>query len=347
MMTQSTDIPLIDAGAFAADATGRAAALDTLRAAAHGLGAFYLVGHGIPEARFDEVLAVGRRLFALPPAELDAIAMIRSPHFRGYARVGHERTQGRPDRREQLDVALDRPARPSDPHGPAYAMLEGPNQWPEALPELRICITAWLEALEPVAAELLCALAESLGFERDRFASGFSPDPHVHLKIVHYPPSTQADDVQGVGSHKDYGFLTLLVQDEVGGLQLQSGDRFLDVAPRRGAFLVNLGEMLEVATGGYLTATVHRVLCPPAGVDRISVPYFYNPRLDYVVEPLTLPPEFAREARRSVDPTNPIFATYGLNALRGWVRSHPAVAREHHAEIVERLSAELNAGRPA
>lgn len=80
-----------------------------------------------------------------------------------------------------------------------------------------------------------------------------------------------------MGAHKDYGFLTLLLQDEVGGLQVRSGDGYLDVPPLPGAFVVNLGELLEIATDGYLSATDHRVVSPPGAVERFSVPFFYNP----------------------------------------------------------------------
>jgi len=99
--------------------------------------------------------------------------------------------------------------------------------------------------------------------------------------------------------------------------------------------VVNLGEMLEVATQGYLAATIHRVEAPPAGVDRYTVPFFFSPRLDAVIEPVPLPPALAGRSRGvSDDPDNPMLASYGANVLKGWLRAHPEVARIHHPELI-------------
>ena len=100
-----------------------------------------------------------------------------------------------------------------------------------------------------------------------------------------------------------------------------------------GAFVVNLGELLEVATDGYLTATNHRVVSPPGARERFSVPFFYNPRLDARVEPLPFP--HARHAPGVTrDPANPLFAEYGRNELKGRLRAHPDVARRHHGDLL-------------
>ena len=140
---------------------------------------------------------------------------------------------------------------------------------------------------------------------------------------------------QGVGAHKDYGFLTLLLQDRVGGLQVQREDGlFHDVPPIPGAFVVNLGELLEVATDGYLVATNHRVVSPAGATERFSVPFFYNPRLDARVEPLPFPYASAAPGRDD-DPANPLFAEYGRNELKGKLRAHPLVAARHHAELLD------------
>jgi isopenicillin N synthase-like dioxygenase len=99
----------------------------------------------------------------------------------------------------------------------------------------------------------------------------------------------------------------------------------------------NIGEMLEVATQGYLRATRHRVVTPAAGRDRYSIPVFLGPRLDAVVQPLRLPPELADAAGGvEEDPDNPILAEYGHNQLRGWLRSHPRVAERWWGELTGR-----------
>lgn len=127
-----------------------------------------------------------------------------------------------------------------------------------------------------------------------------------------------------------------MLQDEVGGLQVEAAPgRWIDVPPVPGAIVFNIGELLEVATGGYLRATVHRVVSPPPGVDRFSVPFFLGPRLDAVVEPIELPAELAGAARGvGDDPANPLLAAYGEKALIGWLRSHPEVARRWWSDVL-------------
>jgi len=312
------------------DPVRREAFLAGLRRALFDPGAFYLTGHGIHEEDSDAMMQLARRFFALPAEDRDAIDIVHSPHFRGYTQVGYERTQGAVDWREQLDVGLELPARKRVPGDPAYLELQGPNQWPAALPELRPAVLGWMDGLGRVADALLAAICEAYGLAPSTFRHAFAVDPHVHLKIIRYPASWPVSSEQGVGAHKDYGFLTLLLQDDVGGLQIADGrGGFSDVPPRRGTFIVNLGELFEVATGGVMTATMHRVRRPPSGAERISIPYFHNPRLDYSVAPIDLPKEHA-QARQPVDPTNPLFAEYGRNALKGWLRAHPRVAERYY-----------------
>src|ERR1700758_2524901 len=102
---------------------------DRLREAAHEVGFFYLAGHEIPPALTGRVLEAARALFALPDADKDAIAMVRSPHFRGYTRLGGERTRGEVDWREQIDIGPQRP-QIAGPGKPDYLWLQGPNQFP-------------------------------------------------------------------------------------------------------------------------------------------------------------------------------------------------------------------------
>ena len=134
--------------------------------------------------------------------------------------------------------------------------------------------------------------------------------------------------------HADGGVLTLLlVEPGKGGLQVEHGGEWIEAPALPGAFVVNIGEMLELATGGYLKATLHRVISPLIGTDRISIPYFFNPSLDATMPSLPLPEEL--KSGLSVDPTNsPILETYGENALRYRLRAHPNVAEVHHADLL-------------
>jgi isopenicillin N synthase-like dioxygenase len=141
-----------------------------------------------------------------------------------------------------------------------------------------------------------------------------------------------------VGSHRDGGVLTLLlVEPGKGGLQVEYQGKWIDAPQVPGTFVVNIGEMLELATNGYLKATLHRVISPLKGTDRVSLPFFYNPALDATMPQLAVSPEFQAKARGlSVDPTNsPILETYGDNALRYRLRAHPNVVEVHHADLLK------------
>ncbi|MET7436326.1 isopenicillin N synthase family dioxygenase [Streptomyces sp. NPDC005496] len=327
-------LPIIDLSAAGRGPQARALLHAQLHSAAHDVGFFQLVGHGVTEAETSALLGAMCRFFALPEADRLALDNVNSPHFRGYTRTGDERTGGGRDWRDQLDIGPERPARAPAPGEPAYWWLEGPNQWPAALPELRTAALAWIDRLSSVAARLLRELLTAIGAPGDFYEPVFGERAHPHLKLVRYPGSAGDGADQGVGAHKDYGFLTLLLQDEVGGLQVQRGDGlFHDVPPIPGAFVVNLGELLEVATNGYLVATNHRVVSPPGATERFSVPFFYNPRLDARVEPLPFPHAAAAPGVTS-DPANPLFAEYGRNELKGKLRAHPLVAARHHAELL-------------
>jgi isopenicillin N synthase-like dioxygenase len=301
---------------------------ERLREVAHEVGFFYLTGHDVPDGLIHRMLAAARRLFALPQAEKDAVAMVRSPHFRGYTRLGGELTRGEVDWREQIDIGPEREPI-GGPGKPDYLWLQGPNQWPAGLPELPGIVAEWDAALAKVARGLLSHWAAALGSPSDVFDAAFAGAPATLIKIVHYPAT--ATRSQGVGAHRDSGVLTLLLAEPGSqGLQVRAGrdGDWVDVPARDEAFIVNIGELLELATGGYLRATEHRVnLRHAAG--RISVPYFFNPRLDAQVPTLSLPAELAARSGCRADPSDPIFSVYGRNAWKSRLRAHPDVAAAH------------------
>jgi isopenicillin N synthase-like dioxygenase len=333
-------LPLIDIARFRDPAADHEQFLAELRHAAHEVGFFYVVGHGVPDRITTGILDATRRFFALSEEQRLEIENVHSPQFRGYTRVGTEHTAGAADWREQIDIGPEREAVETKPGDPDWLRLIGPNQWPAALPELRDVVLAWQDEALRVSREVLRALAVALGQDEGYFDEWFDEESILHLKIIHYPPRPTPQDVQGVGAHKDYGYLALLQQDDIGGLQVQAADGgWIDAHPVPGAFVFNIGEMLEIATQGYLVATRHRVLSPRAGVDRYSIPFFLGPRLDAVVEPLTLPPALAAEAIGiTADPDNPLHAEFGENALVGWLRSHPRVAHTWWSDVLARRS---------
>ncbi|WP_430918636.1 isopenicillin N synthase family dioxygenase [Mycobacterium colombiense] len=326
------EIPTVDLRAESARARQQ------LREAGHQVGFFYLTGHGVPPDLVTRMLDAARRLFGLPQPDKDAVAMVRSPHFRGYTRLGGELTRGEVDWREQIDVGPERA--PIDGLDKTdYRWLQGPNQWPAALPELAGLVEEWDAALSAVARTLLRHWAASLGSPPAVFDASFADAPATLIKIIRYPG--RAASAQGVGAHRDSGVLTLLLAEPGStGLQVRRGgggaspdDGWIEVPPREGAFIVNIGELLEVATRGYLRATEHRVnLCGQAG-ERISVAFFFNPRLDARIPALSLPDELAARTDQhwtpSHDPADPMFSVYGRNAWKSRLRAHPDVAAAH------------------
>ncbi len=327
-------LPILDLSRLDAGPEAAAAFRDDLRAATHDVGFFYLTGTGISPELEDRLHQAARDFFALPDADKLAIENVKSPHFRGYTRVGGERTQGRVDWREQIDIGPERAA-VSDVSAPDYARLIGPNLWPAVQPELRVVVSEWHDHLSGVARKLLRAWAATLGADESYFDQHFG-EPSTLIKIVRYPGKDDPTPQQGVGAHKDSGVLTLLwVEPGKGGLQVERDGAWVDAPPVPGAFVVNIGELLEYATQGYLIATNHRVVSPKYPEDRISVPFFFNPSLDARLPIIELPAALAAEARGvTQDPANPIHALYGANALKSRLRAHPDVAAIHHADLV-------------
>lgn len=334
-MTLTATLPILDISLLNGSPDDQQRFRDELLKATHEVGFFYLVGHGIPDEDFDGMIDLAKRFFALPEADKLEIENTYSPHFRGYTRIGGELTQGQTDWREQIDIGAERPAIAADaiPEGEDFWRLEGPNLWPTALPELRPATQAWMDRLSEISLRLLAAWAQALGSPADIFEPAFAQNPSSLLKIVRYPGAD--DQSQGVGAHKDLGVLTLLyVEEGKDGLQVEKDGQWIDAPPIPRAFVVNIGELLESATDGYLKATLHRVESPAGGTDRISIPFFYAPALDAVIPSLELPEELAAEAAGVTrDPNNPIHPVYGRNWLKSRLRAHPNVVEAHYPHL--------------
>ncbi|MER9436164.1 isopenicillin N synthase family oxygenase [Mesorhizobium sp. M0618] len=329
-------VPVLDLSRLEQGASEYRTFLLDLRTAARDVGFFYLSGHGISASEIDDVLDASRRFFALPEADKLAIEMVKSQQFRGYTRAGGELTRGAADWREQLDIGVERQPIAQGPGIAPWTRLQGPNQWPSALPELKPALLAWQAKATAVAIRLLKAFALSLDQPEGAFDAIYRDSPNHRMKIVRYPGRDATEGDQGVGAHKDGGFLTLLLQDDTKGLQVEYDGSWVNVDPLPGTLVVNIGELLELASNGYLRATVHRVVTPPAGVERISVPFFFSARLDATIPLLGLSEELAAQARGPAsDPDNPLFRDVGTNVLKSRLRSHPDVARRHYADLLE------------
>ena len=220
-------------------------------------------------------------------------------------------------------------------HDPLWLRLIGPNQWPIAIPEMPSLVSAWSAKMNHVSMQLFRALALGLGHPYHYFDTLMEPNPYFRIKISRYPAQHDVKNArQGLGLHHDSGLFTLIMQNQVSGLQVERDGQLLTVEPLPGAFVVNLGEMFQIATNGYLKATKHQVVSPAVGLERISVAYFMNPRLDAVFAPIPLSADIAASADggQNSDPNDPIYSLFGENTLKIRMRSHPDVVAAHYPE---------------
>jgi isopenicillin N synthase-like dioxygenase len=341
-------IPTVSLAEWSGIDADRTTFAQRLVAICHEVGFFYLTQHGVEDEFVDRYFGALEAFFALPETVKAQIDKHRSPQFRGWERVGAELTDNRPDHREQLDVSTEHPRR-ADDISPAYLRLDGPNQWlpDQQLPGFRAVVEEFFERMGHVADELMAAMSRGLGLSDDHFHRLFGERPLSFVKLIRYPatPSGEA----GVNAHHDAGFLTVLVQRGVAGLQAQNPDGdWIDVPPRPGALVVNLGEMLQAMTGNYFVATTHRVITDQP---RLSSGYFHGPDLRTRLDPLQLDPSFARAvaasprhaaagfmARREelIDGRGGIASTsapvYGQQLWNYYSRSYPDNVHAHHPD---------------
>ncbi|KFH69002.1 hypothetical protein MVEG_05804 [Podila verticillata NRRL 6337] len=263
--------------------------LNDMRTSLTELGTFYIKDHGVSPALIQNTMAIVRDYFSLPLNEKKKMLIGNTRHFRGYKLMGEEFTNNQADHREQLQFGPeDEPLASFQPGTSAdHTGLQGPNQWPvstlDALPRFRPCILEYMDQLEILSTHLMEAVALSLDLDADYFRNLFGLNPYYRLKCAKYPSVAQGKSATiGCGAHKDTGFLTVLLQDMVGGLQGQdpvSGE-WMDTRPIPDTFIVTLGESIERLTDGAYQATVHRVLNNTSGQDRYSIPFFFDPALD-------------------------------------------------------------------
>ena len=278
-------LPLVDVSALldpGADLASCAQVGEAIDAACRDTGFFVVTGHGIDPALRDDLERLSREFFALPDAVKAEIAMARGGiAWRGWFPVGGELTSGRPDRKEGVYFGAELP--PTDPRVAAGTPLHGPNLFPSEPPGLGPVVIRWIEQVTALGQAVLGGIALGLGLDRDWFARHLTADPTVLFRVFHYPPGDT--ESWGVGEHTDYGLITLLAQDEHGGLQVRSGDVWIDVPPDPYAFVVNIGDMLERMTRGGYRSNPHRVR-NLSQADRLSFPLFVDPSWDATVTPL-------------------------------------------------------------
>jgi isopenicillin N synthase-like dioxygenase/predicted PurR-regulated permease PerM len=280
--TVSDALPVVNISPFL-DPTSSASALDDTAAAidraCREIGFFVVTGHGIEPTVRADLLGAARDFFALPVEDKDELAIGRSPCHRGYVGLATETLDDANtlagDLKETLDTGEEHG--PDHPEVVAGTPLFGPNQLPD-LPGFRDTLERYRAQAIAAAEAIQRGLARALGLDEGFFAG--LGDTLYHLRMIHYPAQTAlppADGQLGCGAHTDYGTVTLLTDDGIGGLQVMRRDgRWLDVSIPDGAVVVNIGDLMAIWTNDRWVSTPHRVVNPP-DVDRYSMPLFVTP----------------------------------------------------------------------
>ncbi len=263
------------------------AVANQIDSACRSLGFFRVTGHGIDHALFRQLDVTSREFFALSDAEKAKYAMVNAgAAWRGWFPVRGEITSGQPDRKEGVYVGIDHA--PDHPRVRQKTPLHGANLFPPG--SLGPSVGGWLAALRPVADAVMRGIALGLGLEHDWFERHLTDDPTILFRIFHYPamPDNETAEEFGVGEHTDYGLISLLAQDDRGGLEVRTPDgRWLPVPAEPDTFVCNLGDMLDRLTEGRYRSTPHRAR-NTSGESRLSFPYFFDPSWDALVTALPL-----------------------------------------------------------
>ena len=287
------EIPLVDISCLASrDPAAMRAAADEIAAACERIGFFYITSHGVPQEIIDGVFREARRFFAKP--DDFKRRLLFDANDRGYKGPGNIALPGYlPDAKEVLDLGVDLP--PDHPDVVARKPFHGPNQWPD-LPGFRQALMSYYDAVSGVGYELLRLFALALDLDEEFFLPCHD-NAHVTWRIMRYFPGDYARGQHGTAPHTDFGTITLLAQDDRGGLEVYTRDGEWVSAPQiPGSFVVNIGDLMACWTNDRFTSTAHRVL-NRSGKDRYSIPMFYNPNFDTVAECLPSCHDAANPAR--------------------------------------------------
>jgi isopenicillin N synthase-like dioxygenase len=270
------DIPEVDVGSFSTGGRAAREAAEALDGACRHNGFFAISGHGVEPALQNRLESLARQFFARPEYEKQEIAMARAgAAWRGWFPVGGELTNGAPDHKEGLYFGAD--LGPEDPRVKAGTPMHGRNLYPRHPKKLQSVVETYMSRMTTVGQAILSGMAIGLGLDRSWFADNLTADPLTLFRIFRYPaPARTGHRPWGVGEHTDYGLLTILGQDRSGGLQVKTASGWVDVLPRPGQMVCNIGDMLERLTGGRYRSTPHRVE-KIGGGDRLSYPFFLDP----------------------------------------------------------------------
>jgi isopenicillin N synthase-like dioxygenase len=280
-------LPVIDIRPLTLGAEGRFAVATQLGQACREYGFFYIVGHGIDEGLQQHLEQVSHQFFAQDlQTKLEIRMALGGRAWHGYFPVGGELTSGRPDLKEGLYFSAE--LNGDHPLVKAGTPMHGRNLFPSQIPLFRETVLDYMVAMTQLGHLLMEGIALSLGMEASYFVDRYTQDPLILFRIFHYPPDTSLSTEEprwGVGEHTDYGLLTILKQDDSGGLEVKSGSGWIAAPPIAGSFVCNIGDMLDRITGGRYRSTPHRVRSS-ARRGRLSFPFFFDPNFNAEMQPI-------------------------------------------------------------
>jgi isopenicillin N synthase-like dioxygenase len=285
MTGSGTSLPIVDVAPLREAAGDVSGVVDAIRAACLDKGFFYCVGHGIEADLRGAVFRQAETFFSLPESE-----KLKADKRQSRANRGYEMLRGQtlepgtpPDLKEGYYIGAE--VCDDDPRASRLINV-GPNVWPAELPGFRAVMERYFAEMGALASTLLRGLALSLELPDDHFA-GFERDPLATLRLLHYPPqpAVTAPGEKGCGAHTDFGGITILMQDQVGGLQVwdNGSQAWIDAPPIADAFIVNLGDLMGRWTNDRYRSTLHRVI-NASGLERYSVPFFFSGNHDFRIE---------------------------------------------------------------
>lgn len=274
-------IPIIDLGpSFCGGTAGKQAVAFEIHKACRDTGFFYVRNHGIPQSLIDAQFDAARRFFALPLEQKLALHMNNSRTFSGYEPIAGQTLDedSPPDLKESYYCCQEVPE--SHPYAQAGIRGFGHNQWPASLPDFRAQMLAYYDAARALGNRLMGLIALSLDLPEKHFEKMYE-NAGGNVRLIRYPPhpaNAEANQL-GAGAHTDWGGITLLAQDDIGGLEVQNAaGEWLSAPPVPGTYVINLGDLMARWTNGLYHSNAHRVLNNnSSGRDRYSVPVFYSP----------------------------------------------------------------------
>ncbi|KAF2148166.1 putative oxidoreductase [Myriangium duriaei CBS 260.36] len=328
-MSSAIPPPIFDLSAlYEGDAEAKAKLVQKVKECCLHNGFFQIVGHRVPLALQEDVLCSLKEFFSLTQEEKNTVHKGVTTWNRGYENIGSQILEAgtNPDLKEGFYVGEEIPT--DHPYFLQRKLNSGPNQWPVAMKnaeKFKLSSLAYYSEMHRLARDVLSLIALTLDLEAD-FFSGFTEGAVATLRYLHYPPQPADSDEKlsrGIGAHTDFGSVTLLMQDEVDGLQVyeKSTDEWLDVVPIKGAYVVNLGNMFMRWSNDKYISNLHRVI-NKSGKERYSVPFFFSGNPDYSI---TCLPNCRREGEPSKYP--PITV---MDCVGGSYKSSYGKATEFH-----------------